>query len=115
MRILYSHRIQSHDGMSVHVEELVAAFRQQGHVVEVVGPGFYAEAAFGAESRVVARLRRLLPGAAGELAELAYNLPAYRRLRRVSREFRPDLLYERANLYYLAGAWLARQIGRAHV
>ena len=27
MRILYSHRIQSRDGQSVHVEELVAAFR----------------------------------------------------------------------------------------
>jgi glycosyltransferase involved in cell wall biosynthesis len=111
MRILYSHRIQSHDGMSVHVEELVAAFRRLGHAVEVVGPGFYAGAAFGAESRKVARLRRLLPGAAGELAELAYNLPAYRRLRRVCRGFRPDLIYERANLYYLAGAWLARRTG----
>jgi glycosyltransferase involved in cell wall biosynthesis len=111
MRILYSHRIQSHDGMSVHVEELVAAFRALGHAVEVVGPGFYAEATFGAESRMVARLRRLLPGAAGELAEVAYNLPAYRRLLRVCREFRPDFIYERANLYYLAGAWLARRTG----
>ena len=111
MRILYSHRIQSRDGMSVHLEELVAAFRQQGHVVEVVGPGFYAASGFGGESRTVALLRRLLPGAAGELAELAYNLPAYLRLRRACRAFRPDLIYERANLYYLAGAWLARRTG----
>jgi glycosyltransferase involved in cell wall biosynthesis len=59
----------------------------------------------------VALLRRLLPGAAGELAELAYNLPAYRRLRRTCRTFRPDLIYERANLFYLAGAWLARCTG----
>ncbi len=111
MRILYSHRIQSHDGMSIHLEELVAAFRQQGHAVEVVGPGFYAAAGFGGESRTVALLRRLLPGMAGELAELAYNLPAYRRLRRTCRSFRPDLIYERYNLYFLAGAWLARWAG----
>ena len=111
MRILYSHRIQSRDGMSVHLEELVAAFRQQGHTVEVVGPGFYAATGFGGESRTVARLRRLLPGVAGELAELAYNLPAYRRLRRACRSFRPDLIYERCNLYFLAGAWLARRTG----
>jgi glycosyltransferase involved in cell wall biosynthesis len=111
MRILYSHRIQSRDGMSVHLEELVAAFRQQGHAVEVVGPGFYAAMGFGGESRTVALLRRLLPGVAGELAELAYNLPAYCRLRRACRAFRPDLIYERANLYYLAGAWLARRTG----
>ena len=111
MRILYSHRIQSRDGMSVHLEELVAAFRQQGHTVEVVGPGFYAATGFGGESRTVALLRRLLPGVAGELAELAYNLPAYRRLRRACRAFRPELIYERSNLFYLAGAWLARRTG----
>jgi glycosyltransferase involved in cell wall biosynthesis len=107
MRILYSHRIQSRDGQSVHVEELVAALRAEGHEVLVVGPAFYEESSFGGESRMVATLRRLLPGALGELAELAYNLPAYRRLRRAAREFRPDAIYERYNLYYLAGAWLA--------
>ena len=111
MRILYSHRIQSRDGMSVHLEELVAALRQQGHAVAVVGPGFYAATGFGGESRTVALLRRLLPGVAGELAELAYNLPAYCRLRRACRKFRPELIYERANLFHLAGAWLARRTG----
>lgn len=108
MRILYSHRIQSRDGQSVHVEELIAALRQAGHEVMVVGPSFYAQSGFGGESRMVARLRRLLPGAIGEIAELGYNIPAYLRLRRAAREFRPDVLYERYNLYYLAGAWLAR-------
>jgi glycosyltransferase involved in cell wall biosynthesis len=111
VRILYTHRIQSHDGQSVHVEELIAAFRHLGHEVEVVGPGFYEAAGFGGESRVVALLRRLLPGAVGELAELAYNLAAWRRLRRVCRAVRPELIYERYNLYYLAGAWVARQAG----
>lgn len=111
MRILYSHRIQSRDGQSVHVEELVAAFRALGHEVVVVGPGFYQHSGFGGESRAVARLRRLLPGALGELAELAYNVPAYRRLRAAHDALRPDLIYERYNLYFLAGAWLARRTG----
>ncbi len=111
MRILYSHRIQSRDGQSVHVEELVAALRALGHEVVVVGPGFYEHSGFGGESALVARLRRLLPGAVGELAELAYNIPAYRRLARACDALRPDLLYERYNLYYLAGVWLARRRG----
>lgn len=111
LRILYSHRIQSRDGQSVHVEELVAAFRALGHEVTVVGPGFYEQSGFGQESRAVALLRRLLPGALAELAELAYNLPAYRRLRRAAARQRFDLLYERYNLYYLAGAWIARRHG----
>ena len=111
MRILYSHRIQSHDGQSVHVEELISAFRAAGHEVMVVGPGFYQQSDFGGESATVARLRRLLPGVLGEFAELAYNIPAYLRLRRAWRSFKPDLIYERCNLYFLAGALMARWHG----
>ncbi len=111
MRILYSHRIQSRDGQSVHIEQMVAALRRSGHEVLVVGPGFYQQAAFGAESRVVAAIRARLPPAVGEFAELAYNLPAYRRLRRAADTFRPDIIYERYNLYHLAGTWLAHRIG----
>ncbi len=109
MRILYSHRIQSHDGQSVHLEELVTAFRVAGHEVLVVGPSFYARTELGAESRAVALARRLLPGAVAELAELAYNIPAWLALERAAAAFRPDIIYERYNLYYLAGAWLARR------
>ena len=108
MRILYSHRIQSRDGQSVHVEALVDAFRAAGHEVLVVGPGVYEKTAFGGESSLVATVRRLLPGFAQELAELAYNLPATWRLLRAYRAFRPDFIYERYNLYFLAGAMLTR-------
>ncbi len=111
MRILYSHRIQSRDGQSVHVEQMVAALRQAGHEVLVVGPGFYQQAEFGAESRLVAWIRARLPAALGELAEVAYNVPAYRRLRSAAGPFRPDIVYERYNLFYLAGALLARRLG----
>jgi glycosyltransferase involved in cell wall biosynthesis len=111
MRILYSHRIQSRDGQSVHVEELVAALRDDGHEVLVIGPSFYEQAGFGGESSMVATIRRLLPGFLQELAELAYNIPATRRLARAHRTFHPDLIYERYNLYFLAGAWLRRRTG----
>ncbi len=109
MRILYSHRIQSRDGQGVHVEAIVAALRQAGHEVLVVGPRFYDQASFGGESRWVALIRRCLPGMLSEIAELAYNLPAYRRLARACDGFRPDLVYERYNLFYLAGALVARR------
>jgi glycosyltransferase involved in cell wall biosynthesis len=111
MRILFSHRVGSRDGQSVHIEELVGALRQAGHEVLVVGPGLYDRARFGGESGVVARIRRYLPRAVSELAELAYNLPAYRRLDRACRSFHPDIIYERYNLFYLAGMLLARRHG----
>lgn len=111
MRILYSHRIQSHDGQGVHLEALVAALRAQGHEVRVVGPSAYANTSLGGESRLVATIRRLLPGAAVEALELAYSLPSTLRLARAAREFAPDVIYERYNLFYLAGALVARRRG----
>ena len=111
MRILYSHRIQSRDGQSVHVEELVAALRGLGHEVLVVGPGFYEQAHFGGESNLVAWIRSRLPVVVGEVAELLYTIPAWWRLRAAFLRFRPDLIYERYNLYFLAGTWVARSSG----
>ena len=108
MRILYSHRIQSRDGQSVHLEEMVAALRAAGHEVLVVGPGLYRQAEFGGESRLVALIRAHLPASVGALAEIAYNVPAWWRLRQAARRFRPHLIYERYNLFYLAGTWLSR-------
>jgi glycosyltransferase involved in cell wall biosynthesis len=109
MRILYSHRINSHDGQGVHVMELVRALRAAGHEVHLVGPSFFEQAEFGGESRLVAFARRLLPGVLSELAELAYNIPAYLKLKAAWRAQKPDFVYERCNLYFLTGAWLARR------
>jgi glycosyltransferase involved in cell wall biosynthesis len=111
MRILYSHRIASRDGQGVHLEAMVAALRAEGHEVRVVGPAGFDAAAHGGESRGVARLRRLLPRWAAELAELAYAIPATWRLARAAAAFRPDAVYERANLYHLAGRLVARWRG----
>ena len=111
MRILYSHRVNSHDGQGVHIEELVRALLDAGHEVLVVGPSFYKAEGFGGESRTIAILRRLLPGVLAEFAELAYNIGAYAKLKKAWQEFRPDVLYERCNLYFLAGSRLARRHG----
>ena len=111
MRILYSHRIQSRDGQSVHLEAMVAALRAEGHEVLVVGPGLYQQAEFGGESRLVALIRARLPPLIGALAELAYNIPAVWRLRQAARHFDPDMIYERYNLFHLAGTWVARRQG----
>ncbi len=110
MRILYSHRIQSRDGQAVHLDSLVSAFRAQGHEVLLVGPSAYAKAEFG-RSGWVSWLRRSLPGFVTELLELAYAVPATLRLDRAAAGFRPDVIYERYNLFHLAGALVARRRG----
>ncbi|WP_439596816.1 glycosyltransferase [Falsiroseomonas sp.] len=111
MRILYSHRIRSRDGQGVHLDSMVAALRAAGHEVRVTGPAGYDKAALGGESRGLARLRRLLPAWAQALAEIAYAVPATWRLHRAAAAFAPDVIYERANLYHLAGRIVARMRG----
>ena len=111
LRILYSHRILSRDGQGVHLDAMVAALRAAGHEVQVVGPPGYDKVGLGGDSRTINLLRRWLPGAVMELAELAYSAPAYLRLTRAVDTFRPDVIYERYNLFYLAGALLARRRG----
>jgi glycosyltransferase involved in cell wall biosynthesis len=110
LRILYHHRVAASDGMRVHITEVVGALRQLGHEVLVVGPaGAPGETTAGSSSRLEAmadRLRATLPGWAFEMLELAYNLPAYLRLRAAAKAFRPDVLYERYNLFLLAGLLL---------
>lgn len=56
-------------------------------------------------------MRHRLPAWLAELLELAYSVPAYLRLRRVARDCRPEVIYERYNLFLLAGVWLRRTHG----
>src|SRR5262249_13746140 len=97
--------------MGVHIEALVAALRAAGHEVRVVGPPAYDAVALGDESPALARIRRLLPGTTRELAEMAYGLISTARLARAARTFRPDIVYERANLFHIAGSWTAWRCG----
>jgi glycosyltransferase involved in cell wall biosynthesis len=108
MRILYHHRIASKDGQAVHVEEIVQALRAAGHEVLLVGPGSLTGKRFGFEGGVIAGLKRRLPRALYELAECAYNAVALWRLWLAVRRFRPDIIYERYNLYFVAGVVLKR-------
>jgi glycosyltransferase involved in cell wall biosynthesis len=108
MRILYSHRVQSRDGQSVHIEELITALRDAGHEVLVVGPSLYHKVKFGGESGLVPLVRRIFPSWSAELAEILYNVVAFRQLRKAYRRFAPEFVYERYNLYHLAGALLRR-------
>lgn len=112
MKILYHHRTASQDGQAVHIEEMIASLRGQGHEVHVVAPGGIAAAkGMGAEVSWVRQLKRLLPRAAYELLECSYSLVAYRRLAAAAREFAPDVIYERYNLFLFAGLLLKRRSG----
>src|SRR6266568_2437143 len=111
MQILYSHRVQSRDGQAVHIDELVGAFRDAGNDVLVVGPPAYQKAEFGAESSVLSGIRNRLPSFLYEILELLYNIPAAIRLKKAMKDFKPDFLYERYNLFFFGGLVLKRLYG----
>ena len=108
LKILYHHRVASKDGQAVHIEGLIAALEGAGHSVHVVSPPAFGTVSFGGQSRTFALLKRLLPRALYELLEVGYNVPAFFRLRAAYRHIQPDLVYERCNLFMLAGILIAR-------
>ena len=120
MKILYHHRTASKDGQAVHIVEMIDALRSQGHEVRVVAPGASRDSAdavvqggghMGGDMDWVHRLKAMLPKAAYELMELAYNLVAYRKLMAAARDFQPHVIYERYNLFLLAGLMVKRRLG----
>jgi glycosyltransferase involved in cell wall biosynthesis len=108
MRILFHHRIASRDGQAVHIEELIAALRQQGHETILVGPGSLAATRFGGSNVLIDFIKRAIPKAVYELLEVAYNVTAFMRLRAAVRTHRPDVIYERFSLFLFAGIWVRR-------
>ena len=111
MKILYHHRTASRDGQSTHIEEMIGGMRAKGHTVRECAPSVEGGSQAGGSGGWVGRLKALLPRFLYELAELAYSFIAYRRLARTVRDFRPDGIYERYNLYLLAGVWAKKRFG----
>src|ERR1700677_1623252 len=103
MKIIYHHRIRSKDGQSVHVEEMIDALRDMGHEVQLVGPRDFGHAKFGHDPVLLTRIKQIVPIVIYEIVELCYNVVAYFRLLFAYLKFRPDYIYERANLFFPAG------------
>lgn len=115
MKVLYHHRTQAIDGQRVHIEALIHALRARGCEVIVVEPQSALTSNLVPGSRMIRGVRRLLPKCLHELLELAYSFVAYRSLRAAYLQHRPDVLYERHNLFTLAGAWMHRRFGIPYV
>lgn len=109
VKILYSHRTRSADGQYVHIRELTEALAARGCEIVMAGPD--EGAAKPLDAGGPAGLKRFLPKPFYECAEYGYSYLGYRRLAALAAEAQPDVLYERYNLFYQAGAWLRRRTG----
>ena len=111
MKILYHHRTASRDGQSTHINEMIAGLRAEGHDVRVSSPLVGGQSQSGGSPGWVGQLKARMPRQIYELAEFAYSVLAYRRLCAAIRQDMPDGLYERYNLYLLAGVWAKKRFG----
>jgi len=108
MKILYHHRIASKDGQFVHVEELTNAFIEQGHELKFVAPSLNENSDFGHDGGIVTKLKKSLPRALYELLELSYSFWIFIKLVIAIKQFKPEFIYERYNLYQPAGVWVSK-------
>ncbi len=108
MKILYHHRIASKDGQFVHVEELTNAFIEEGHELKFIAPSLNENSDFGHDGGFVTKLKKLLPRALYELLELTYSFWIFIKLVKAVKEFKPEFIYERYNLYQPAGIWISK-------
>lgn len=111
MKILYHHRTASRDGQSTHIQEMIGGLRAIGCQVEESAPSIGEDNPSGGSGGWVGKLKAVLPRSLYELAELAYSFVAYRRMAERIAAFKPDVIYERYNLYLLAGIWAKRKFG----
>jgi glycosyltransferase involved in cell wall biosynthesis len=111
LKILYHHRTGSRDGQAVHIEEMISALRANSAEVTVVEPRSTANLSFGGEAQNLTGLRNRLPGPLAEALEFAYNIIAFLKLRKAYHSARPDVIYERYNLFLVAGVWLKKLYG----
>ena len=108
MRILYHHRTTASDGSAVHIEGLSSALRGLGAEVVMIEPPTTRRRAAVVRRSSSMSLRQRLPRWLHELLKLAYNVPEWLRLQAAIARHRPDLIYERSNLYLLSGIIAAR-------
>jgi glycosyltransferase involved in cell wall biosynthesis len=124
LRILYHHRTQGRGGEGNHIVSIVTALRTLGHTVDVLSPPgvdpFCAASTIPVDkSSIKTRgwasawkfISLHLPNWIFELAEIAYNVPAYFRLRRALRAAHYDLVLERYAFFMVAGSLAARAAG----
>jgi glycosyltransferase involved in cell wall biosynthesis len=115
MRIAYHHRTRATDAQKIHITEIIKAFRELGHEVEVVSlvetEDAPQDAAREARQAGWQTLVRRIPFAY-ELVQLGYNALGIPLLFWRLWRFKPDFIYERYSLFNFSGVVVAALLRR---
>jgi len=95
MKILYHHRTLGDGAEGIHIREMVKAFRELGHEVQVIGPTGETPGETSRKSKMLERVKRMIPHALYELLEISYTGYCFWKTARAIRTFKPDFIYDR--------------------
>lgn len=120
--ILYHHRTRGRKVEGVHIRSIAGQLRHLGCRVAILSPPGVdpeaPEANPGSSPAGVSGPARMLsffadraPEFVFELAELAYNLVTFWRVRKYIRREKPRWIYERYSLFLFSTVWLGRRYG----
>jgi glycosyltransferase involved in cell wall biosynthesis len=112
MKIIYHHRTQAEDAQGVHIRELVKAFRDLGHKVDILSlVDKKSNTEKRKEKKVWRFLREMAPAWFYEIMSVAYNAYGFVYLRRMVKANCPDLIYERYSLNTFCGILVSKLCG----
>ena len=114
MKIVYHHRTLGDGAEGIHIREMVKAFRELGHEVNVIGPTGEVRPELSRRSKTLERIKRLIPHPVFELFELAYSAHCFWKTVWAIHRFKPDFIYDRY-ITFNAGAVLAGKATRTPV
>jgi glycosyltransferase involved in cell wall biosynthesis len=122
LHILYHHRTQGRGAEGVHITSIVRSMEAMGHKVTVLSPpgidpfNTAGNAPVDKSNVKTAGIHSFwkfisknLPNFMFELAEIAYNIPAMKRLEHTLSANHFDMIYERYAFYMVAGAIMAKK------
>jgi len=108
MKILYHHRIASNEGHTVHIEEIIRSFRKLGHEVVCVKSNNKKQKINYNYQKIFNYIRRTIPQTITEWFEISYSLVEFIKIFYLYKKYKPDILYERFNLFSISGIWIKR-------
>jgi len=83
----------------------VNALKELGHEIVMVEPNSINQKEFGKSAKGVQGLRDNLPGFIHEILEFCYSFYDFFKLKKAIKQYKPDCIYERYNLYLPSGIW----------
>ncbi|HLP42840.1 MAG TPA: glycosyltransferase family 4 protein, partial [Fibrobacteria bacterium] len=111
VNILYHHRTLGDGAEGIHIEEMIAAFRQLGHHVTVVSPVGERTNRGNQALSFGQKLKAILPRVVFEMLEVGYNLAGMIAIWKAARIRRPDFIYDRYITFNAAPVLMGRWLG----